>query len=88
MKKWFWLLVLAGALTLPGCLTSQKELADKGAAVMDNALEIALWEMCYAASIGSLRREFNDDYDRIRSWQNLCGEVGMPISPIPLPMTE
>ena len=86
MKKLSMVLVVFLAMIMAGCATvpSQKEIAQRGAEIMDNALDIAIWEMCYAASIGSLRREFGTNQDRIRAWQMLCGEIGLPISPIPL----
>ena len=79
-----WIVAILMSTMMTGCVPSKTELASTGAGLMDDALDIAIWQMCFGASIGSLRREFADNQERIRAWQELCGEVGMPISPIPL----
>ena len=63
-------LVLIAALLLSGCgLSPQGDmaraaLAERSATAADGALENAVWYMCYAAPVGSLRRSLGGNPTR------------------------
>lgn len=57
-------------LTLSGCATVNRVL-DFGAAVNDEAVDSAQFTLCNAASIGSIRREF-DTPEKVETWKRLC----------------
>lgn len=63
--------IVLGMLALAGC-ADKSEMALKGAQVMDQATDVAVWQLCYGASVGALRREFRGDTKRIEAWRTLC----------------
>jgi len=64
-------LLIAVAIWLGGCTTAQKY-GQKGADVADGALETAEWTLCYAASVGSIRRRYAVSAERLAAWRDLC----------------
>jgi len=70
MKRLFILAVCASLLT--GC-SSIMRIIDYGAAANTTAVESSIYTLCNAASIGSIRREF-DTSEKVEVWKRLCDE--------------
>ncbi len=70
-------IIIILALALTGCAEFQavkSGVADHGAQLADEALNVAKWQTCQAASIGSLERELGGDRERIAGWILWCGK--------------
>lgn len=68
------LLVVSG---LSGCAeftAARRGAATHSAQAADAALDVAKWQTCAAASIGSLERELGADTERIIGWMLYCGK--------------
>lgn len=82
-------LVLIAALLLSGCgLSPQGDmaraaLAERGATAADGALENAVWYMCYAAPVGSLRRSLGGNPVKLAAWNSLCMDTATFTIPPP-----
>lgn len=78
-------LLTLGACSLLG--DAKQTLATKGAEFMDEGLNDAEWFMCYAASVGSVRRRYGKSVERSTAWRELCEPnpqptaIGRPIEP-------
>lgn len=55
---------------LTGCAALQT-LTGKAATVNDEALNTAEWTICYAASIGAIRRKYSTP-EKAKVWRELC----------------
>ena len=84
--------VLVAVLLLVSMVTSCAEVqavktgvASHGAKAADEALEVAKWQTCQSASIGSLERDLGGDRERIAGWILWCGKKP---SNSPLMVTE
>ena len=66
--KWIF---LVGSLLLSGCATLDK-VAVGGAKVYDKALEAAEWQICYAASVGSVQRRWGQSKERADLYREFC----------------
>ena len=64
-------LIIGLALFLIGC-GSFSQLREQGANVADQGLEGGVWTICYAASIGSIRRRFGTSADRAAAYELFC----------------
>lgn len=65
------------AILLAGCAeygAVKSGVQTHGAMAADEALEVAKWQTCQAASIGSLERELGGDRERIAGWILWCGK--------------
>jgi len=60
-------------LVMGGC-AALDTVKSKGAEMSDAMIESSLWNICYAASVGSVRRKFNTP-DDIRRYNELCKGV-------------
>jgi hypothetical protein len=63
--------------TLSGCAkftAARSGIAQHGATAADASLDIAKWQTCTAASIGSLERDLGGDKERILGWLLWCGK--------------
>lgn len=56
--------------TLTGC-TALEKITGKASTVNDEALNTAEWTICYAASIGSIRRKYSTP-EKAKVWRELC----------------
>lgn len=68
------LLILLG---LAGCAefsAVRTTVATQGAQAADEALSLAKWQTCQAATIGSLERELGGDKERIAGWILWCAK--------------
>lgn len=62
--------VVVFALTLTGCAAFDVA-TGKAANINDEALNAAEWTICYAASIGAIRRKYSTP-DKAKVWRELC----------------
>ena len=68
------LMITMVALLSTGCAEWQSlkvAVATYGAQGADEALSVAKWETCEAASVGSIRREYGTP-DAMRRWWDFC----------------
>jgi len=71
--KWLVLpLFLAGCGLTPQGDAVRSGIATRGAEVADTALENAEWVVCYAASIGSIKRRYGVTAERAEAYANFC----------------
>lgn len=70
--------IIASFLLLAGCgLTPQGDavraaVSIKGAEAADGAREDAVWYLCNAATVGSIRRWLGGDGQKMAAWNILC----------------
>ena len=77
MSKCILLFIYLGLTT--GC-ASLSDIGDKGAEYNDTAVDVAIFTLCWGASVGSIRREFGD---RPETWNALCDkETGITLPEI------
>ena len=67
-------LLVLGACTYASEFRTAAE--DKGAEFYDAVLEDAEFKMCYAASIGSVRRRYGVSVKRAKLYNELCNTIG------------
>jgi hypothetical protein len=65
------IIVSVVAMLVAGC-GSFGRLQERGAEVADQGLEGGVWTICYAASIGSIRRRFGTSADRAAAYELFC----------------
>lgn len=65
-------LILTAVILATGCSTIQK-LTDYAAAANDEAVTTATFTICNAASVGSIKRQFNTA-DKVKTWKELCND--------------
>lgn len=68
-------LVVALTLLLTGCAefgAVKSGIASHGAKAADEALIVARWATCEAASVGAIRRKYTNDPDGLAAWQAFC----------------
>ncbi len=80
------LFILLTGLLLSGCsnLDAPRQAAMiKGAEAADRALIYAEWELCYAATVGSIKRRYGRTLERANTYQDLCdgSDAANPIAP-------
>ena len=73
--------LLAGCGLTPQGDAVRSGIATKGAELADNALENAEWVVCFAASIGSVKRRYGVTPERAKEYSNFCptptsGDIG------------
>lgn len=62
---------------MAGCVPFEvvkETVAVGGAKAADSAVEVARWELCQAATIGAIRREFAGDAERAAAYVRLCAD--------------
>lgn len=74
MKTHKSLLLLIVVLAVSACSQSSVIRA-KVSQGYDKALDTAEFTLCYAASIGSIRRKYGTSPDKMEAWRRLCSEV-------------
>ena len=81
MKKTiaFLLVIIIVSFSMSGCLN---QMAAYSAGKSDNALKIAEWSLCNAASVGSIKRRYGQDEEKAKAWQKLCAGPTANILPI------
>lgn len=82
--------ILLVALSLTGCAefsAIKQGIAGHGANAADEALAVAKWQACTAATIGSLERELGGDQERIAGWILWCGKRPNNVPIVPSPPT-
>ena len=62
---------IALLILLGGCVSLDR-VAVEGAKVYDKALEAAEWQLCYAASRGSLKRRYGISIERAEAYKEFC----------------
>ena len=67
------------ALLLSGCAFSG-EAIQRGTEVADTAVDAALFTLCRAATIGSIRRRFGNSEEQLAAYAVLC-EEGSDVTP-------
>lgn len=82
-------LAITAMLLLAGCAefsAIKTGIATHGASAADEALAVARWQACTAATIGSLERDMGGDQERIAGWILWCGKkpANVPLLPAPL----
>ncbi len=63
------------ALSLSGCASYQAgkiAIVSKGAELSDEILTTAEWTVCYAASVGSIKRRYGMSVDRANLYREFC----------------
>lgn len=70
------LLFLAGCGLTPQGDTLRSTVATRGAEAADSLLENAEWAICYAASIGSVKRRYGVDPGRAKAYAEFCPTPG------------
>lgn len=77
------MVALASCSVVPGAqpLVDQGRETAEGAA--DDLIDAAIWHMCYASSVGSVRREFGTSAERAELYHALCETPGavLPVEP-------
>ncbi len=67
------------ALWLGACTgldTTRSTIASKGAAAADQVLVDAEWTICYAATVGSIKRKYGQTIERAATYQRFCDGQG------------
>ncbi len=70
------ILTIALLLILSGCASYQAGIAAKGAEVADELLTTAEWQVCYAASVGSIKRRYGMTVERANLYKEFCSGAG------------
>jgi uncharacterized protein YceK len=70
MKRLF---ILAACISLFSGCSSIMRIVNYGAAANTTAVESSIYTLCNAASIGSIRREF-DTPEKVEVWKRLCDQ--------------
>ncbi len=66
---------LALGLLLSGCTgldTTRTAIAAKGAAAADQILIDAEWSLCFAATVGSIKRRYGQTIERAGTYKSFC----------------
>lgn len=66
------------ALVLSGCAELQAA-QQQGASVMDAYVAGAEWSLCYAASIGSIRRKYGQSQSLADAYNTLCASATLSV---------
>lgn len=72
MKKLIYLPLLASVLLIGGCSTI-KRVTGLAASTNDEAVSTAKFTLCNAASVGSIKRQF-DTPEKVQTWKELCND--------------
>lgn len=75
---------LAGCSVVPGADLYANQGRAAAEDVADDLIDTAMWHLCYASSVGSIRREFGTSPERATLYYALCNTPG----PVVLPMQE
>lgn len=62
-------------IALPGCAplnAVQSGIADRGAAISDEALQTSEFMLCRGITVGSWLRAYGDSAERAAAWRTLC----------------
>lgn len=75
------LLLVIVSLSLTACDPMLRQMiAVKGAAAADQSLEAAEWAMCYAATVGSIKRRYGKSQETADAWRAICaGAAGVDL---------
>ena len=68
----FLTLLIGGCALAPGGDALRAVIKEKGAQVYDQGLEDAEWFICYAASVGAVRRRYGVSAELAAAWAELC----------------
>jgi hypothetical protein len=82
MKTFGLLIFLACMVAVSGCAEwngLKSGVSEYGATAADETLDVAIWQMCQAATVGSVKRRFKT-VQEINAYNALCKDF-LPISP-------
>lgn len=68
------MLILALLVALTGCAeirSIRQAVGLYGAEASDQALDTAIWQICYGSPIGAINRRFKTDPEK-QAWQAIC----------------
>lgn len=74
MLKLFLVIAAFLATVLSGCAELQT-VKNQGQQISNTMLETGEYGVCYAATIGSLKRRYGNDADLAAAWERFCTEV-------------
>lgn len=76
-------LALAGCQGLTLSDTTRATVATEGARVADHALGDAAWFICYAATVGSIRRAYGESQEAWLAYNELCEVSAVAMKKLP-----
>ena len=75
MRCLFLSIIFISIIILSGCAqwgAVKTAVADRGAHVADEALDVAIWQLCNASTYGAIKREFAGNVNKATALKVLC----------------